>query len=253
VDIVSWNVNGLRSTEKKGFVEWVNDTNYDFYCLQEVRGNRDQFSDQVLNIPGYTFYLNSADKKGHAGVGVYTKRLPEKVRTEIGYREFDNDGRFIRLDYKEFSLINLYIPNGGRKKEKFAYKFEVYDKLFSYLKKEQVENLILTGDFNIAHKEIDLAHPDRNKKNTMFTLEERKLLDRLLNMRFIDTFRVFNKEGGNYTWWVNYANARKRNMGWRIDYIYTSKTLEKNLENACILTDVKGSDHCPTGISINLP
>lgn len=253
MDIVSWNVNGLRSAEKKGFVQWVKRTKYDFYCLQEVRGNKEQFSEQILNIPGYNFYLSSAQKKGYAGVGVYTKHQPEKVSLALGYREFDDDGRFMRLDYKNFSFINLYIPNGGRKKEKFDYKFKAYKELFKYLKKEKVKNLILTGDFNIAHKEIDLAFPDRNKNNTMFTLEERQLLDNLLNLGFLDTFRLFNKEKGNYTWWVNYANARERNLGWRIDYVYTSKSLKKNLKTAYILSDVKGSDHCPAGINISLP
>ncbi len=170
----------------------------------------------------------------------------------MGYEEFDKDGRFIRLDYNNFSLINLYIPNGGRKKEKFDYKFKVYDKLLTYLEKERGKNLVLTGDFNIAHKEVDLAHPDRNKNNTMFTPKERQLLDKLLDLGFVDTFRVFNKEKGNYTWWVKYANARERNLGWRIDYVYISKSLEKNLENAYILSGVKGSDHCPAGININL-
>jgi len=253
VNIVSWNVNGLRSAEKKGFVAWANHTNYDFYCLQEVRGNKEQFSNQVLNIPGYNFYINSAEKKGYSGVCIYTKHPPENVRSEMGLKEFDKDGRFLRLDYKNFSLINLYIPNGGRKKEKFTYKFEVYNRLFEYLKKERSKNLILTGDFNIAHKEVDLTHPDRNKKNTMFTPEERQLLDKLLDLGFIDTFRVFDKKKGNYTWWANYANARERNLGWRIDYIYISESLRKKLKDAYIFSKVRGSDHCPTGININLP
>lgn len=252
MEIATWNVNGLRSAERKGFVGWVVQSGLDLYCLQEIRGNREQFSQKVKNIPGYHIYFNSAKKKGYSGVGVYTKTKPNKVSSELGHKKFDDEGRFLRLDYNDFSILNIYIPNGGRQKEWFDYKFEVYDTLFDYLRSHKNTPFILTGDFNIAHKEEDLAHPDKNKNNTMFTPEERKLIDHLLSLGFIDTFRQFTQEKGHYTWWTNFAKARERNLGWRIDYVFVAQELEEKLKDAYILSDVTGSDHCPAGISINL-
>ena len=246
--IISWNVNGLRSVYKKGFLGWLAKSEADIVCLQEVKANEDQLPFDLTTLTGYHTYFNSAKKKGYSGVGVYSRTKPLSVKRDLGLKRFDSEGRILQLEYKDFTLINLYIPHGGRNKENLDYKLSVYGALFDHLNNLQDKDVILTGDFNIAHKEIDLAHPQRNKDNIMFTKEERAKIDELIGLGFVDSFRKFNKEGGNYTWWYYGQNARQKNFGWRIDYIFASKSLKTNLQSAAIYPKITLSDHCPVEV-----
>ncbi len=248
--IVSWNVNGIRAVYKKDFLKWLRATNADIVCLQEIKAQKEQIPTDLLKQKDYYFYFNQAVKKGYAGVAVYTKQKPLKVECKLGLKRFDQEGRILKLEYSDFTLINLYFPHGGRQKENLNYKLEVYKYFLNYLKRIKDKNIILIGDFNIAHQEIDLSRPKQNQNNIMFTSEERKQIDKIINSGFIDGFRKFNKEGKNYTWWPYFVNARERNLGWRIDYIFVSKKLVPKLKNAFILNKVMGSDHCPIGIEI---
>jgi len=248
--ILSWNVNGLRAIYKKGFWEWFEKIKADIICLQETKIQDEQLSFDLVKLKNYSSFFNSASKKGYSGVGVFSKKRPLSVKRKLGLKRFDNEGRFLELQYPEFTLINLYLPHGGRQKENLAYKLKVYQFLFKYLQKMNKQKLILIGDFNIAHQEIDLARPKQNKNNIMFTPKEREQIDRLIDLGFTDSFRKFYKEGGHYTWWPYLANARQRNLGWRIDYAFVSKRLTPNLKKSFILSQVKGSDHCPIGIEI---
>lgn len=249
--IISWNINGLRAVFKKNFLEWFKEENADILCLQEVKAQEGQIPEALVNPAGHFSYFSFAFKKGYSGVAVYTKEKPLAVEKKIGLKRFDEEGRFLRLEYKDFILINLYMPNGGEQKEDLDYKLEVYDCLSGYLEKIKEKPVILVGDFNIAHKEIDLAEPEKNQDSIMFTPEERRKVDKLIELGFVDTFRKFHKdESGQYTWWSYFSLSRDRNLGWRIDYIFTSKDITPKVKNAFILSDVFGSDHCPVGIEI---
>lgn len=248
--ILSWNVNGLRAVYKRNFLQWLENSGADIVCLQETKAQPDQLTPDLINPKGYYSYFNSATRKGYSGVAVYTKEKPRSVENKLGLERFDDEGRVLELEYPEFTLFNFYIPNGGQQKENLDYKLDVYNRLIDYLKTIKDKNIILIGDFNIAHKEIDLARPEDNQDSIMFTPKERKQIDRLVGLDFTDTFREFHKEGGRYTWWSYMAEARARNLGWRIDYTFTSKTLTPKLKNAFILSEVMGSDHCPVGVEI---
>ena len=248
--IISWNVNGLRSIYRKGFIELLERENFDIVCLQEIKAKKEQLSFDFLGPKGYVSIYNSAERPGYSGVAVYSKIKPDKVGRKLGFSRFDNEGRILKLDFKNFSLINVYIPHGARDKRNLDYKLEAYNHLSKEIEKLKDENVILMGDFNIAHRKIDLARPEGNMNNTMFTENERKQIDDIINLGFIDTFREFNDEGGHYSWWPYRVDARKRNVGWRIDYIFVSKDLLPRLGDAFILSKVKGSDHCPVGIEI---
>lgn len=248
--IISWNVNGLRAIYKKNFLQWFRNINADIVCLQEIKAQKQQLPVDLVKPEGYHVYFNTASKLGYSGVLVYAKKKPRTIEYKLGIKRFDQEGRILNLQYPGFNLVNLYIPHGGRKKENLIYKLNVYNRLLGYLKKQKAKNFILVGDFNIAHKEIDLARPKQNQNNIMFTPEERKEIDNIIKLGYIDTFRAFHKKAGNYTWWPYFANARARNLGWRLDYIFTSKNLNPKLKNAFILSKTMGSDHCPIGIEI---
>jgi len=248
--IISWNVNGLKSVYEKGFLKIIEKLKADIFCLQEIKTKLNLLGATLLKPKDYFFYFNSAKRKGMWGVAVLTKEKPREIKSKIGIRRFDEEGRFLELKFRQFTLINFYAPHGGREKENLDYKLEVFEKFLNYLKRRKNENIILAGDFNIAHKEIDLARPKENENNTMFTLKERKKIDKIIKMGFVDSFRQFHKEGENFTWWPYSFNARKRNLGWRIDYIFITKSLLPRLKNAFILSEIKGSDHCPIGIEI---
>lgn len=250
--ILSWNVNGLRAVYKKGFLDWFKKTPPEILCFQETKLQEDQLPQELKNLPGNFSFYNSAVKKGYSGVAVFAKTKPEKVITKFNHTRFDQEGRFLQLEFPYFTLINLYLPHGGRGKENLGYKLEVYDHLLKYLEKLKNQKVVLTGDFNIAHQEIDLARPKDNKKNIMFTPEERKQIDKIIELGFTDTFRKFHQEGGNYSWWPYFLNARERNLGWRIDYTFASKPLLSELKEAFILSEIKGSDHCPIGTEIRI-
>ena len=246
--ILSWNVNGLRSVYKKNFSEWLEKIRADIVCLQEIK-TQEEISQQDLFTPlAYQFYANYAVKKGYSGVAAFVKNKPLKIKKNLGLERFDTEGRMLYLEYPDFILINLYLPHGGRQKENLGYKLEVYKYLLNYLRKIKDKNVILSGDFNVAHQEIDLARPKQNQKNIMFTPEERKQVDAIIKLGFVDSFRKFYLDGGHYTWWPYMADARQRNLGWRIDYIFISKNLVPKLKDAFILPGVAGSDHCPIGI-----
>lgn len=248
--IISWNVNGLRAIYKKNFLQMLEDIKPDILCLQEIKIQKDQVPTNLLNDSNHLNYFNFGTRKGYAGVAVFTKIKPLKVISKIELERFDKEGRSLILEFPEFILFNLYLPHGGREKENLEYKIEVYDYLLKFLKKYKEKKVILTGDFNVAHKEIDLARPKDNKNNIMFTLEERSRLDKLIELGLVDTFRCFNGDGGNYTWWPYYRNCRERNLGWRIDYIFVSRKTAGNLKDAFILKNIPSSDHCPVGVEI---
>ena len=248
--IISWNVNGLRAIYKKGFLDWFKKIDANIVCLQEIKAKESQLPFDVKEIDGYYSYFNSAEKKGYSGVAVYSKAKPERIEKKLGLERFDNEGRILRIEYSDFTLVNFYLPHGGRSKENLDYKLEVYKKLLAFLKKNRDKKLVIVGDFNVAHQEIDLARPRQNKNNIMFTPREREQIDNLIKIGYIDSFRMLNKNGGYYSWWPYFANARERNLGWRIDYVFLSRVLEKSIKKAFILNNVYGSDHCPVGIDL---
>ncbi len=248
--ILSWNVNGLRSVYRKNFSAWLEACEADIICLQETKAQREQFPQDLFSWATYRLYSNHAVKLGYSGVAVFTKEEPAVASYELGLDRFDEEGRMIRLDYANFTILNLYIPHGGRAKENLEYKLTVYEKLFEYIGRIRNPNIFLAGDFNIAREDIDLAYPNENRSNVMFTAEEREKLDRLIALGFTDTFRAFHPEGGNYSWWPYMANARARNIGWRIDYVFASSSLLPRITSACIEKETPGSDHCPVGIEL---
>ena len=250
MQIISWNVNGIRSVHRKNFLKWMRKINPDILCLQEIKAQKEQIPEELVKPKGYHAYFNFAERKGYSGVAIYIKKKPLKIEYKLGLKRFDQEGRILKLKYPHFTLINLYFPHGAHDKRNLAYKLKVYNYFINYLKKIQDKNIILTGDFNIAHEEIDLARPKDNKNNIMFTLEERRQIDRIIELGFIDTFRKFNKKGGNYTWWPYRFNAKEKNLGWRLDYVFVSKTIISKVKKGFILNKVIFSDHCPVGIEI---
>ena len=245
----SWNVNGIRAALKKGLGEWFESVSPDFLCLQEIKALESQID---YPFSGYHMYCYPAQKKGYSGVLLVSKEKPIEVNYGLGIEEHDREGRVITAEYPSCFLVNVYTPNAQRKLVRLEYRAKVWDKLFlQHLKQlEKTKPVIACGDFNVAHKEIDLANPKTNTRNPGFTVEERTSFDRYIENGFIDTFREFNSEGGNYTWWTYRAGARARNVGWRIDYFLISSALRPRLHAARIHSEVMGSDHCPISISL---
>jgi exodeoxyribonuclease-3 len=250
--ILSWNVNGIRAAYKKGFVHWLPKENPDIICIQETKAMKEQLPDDLINVGKYNSFFSSAERKGYSGVATYSKAKPVSVSNGIGINKFDSEGRFLITDFGEFILFNIYFPNGKAKKERLQYKMDFYDSFLKHLNKltKQGKKLVVCGDVNTAHKEIDLARPKENEKISGFLPKEREWIDKLIKAGFVDTFRVFNDKGDNYTWWDMMTRARDRNVGWRIDYFFISENLSGNLKSATILPDVMGSDHCPVGIEL---
>ncbi|MDR2395868.1 MAG: exodeoxyribonuclease III [Endomicrobium sp.] len=248
--IVSWNINGIRAIYKKNFLNWFKNENADIVCVQETKADEAQFPKEVKEVEGYNFYCSSGKKKGYSGVAVWSKIKPENVAVTIENKLFDNEGRILRLNFKDFILFNIYFPNGGASEERLKYKLDFYDYFIDYLKKFKDKKVIICGDYNTAHYPIDLARPVQNENSSGFMPKERERLDKLIEMGFIDTFRHFNKEPNNYTWWDYKTSARSRNIGWRIDYFFISKNTLKNIKSADIESSILGSDHCPVSINI---
>ncbi len=247
--LISWNVNGLRAIiTKELFASFVKTHTPDCLCLQETK-TRDKVA---VNLPGYEEFWNHAQKAGYAGTAVFTKIKPLDVTYGIGIGKHDQEGRVITLEFKEFFLVNVYVPNSKRDLARLPYRAQEWDVDFlKYLKKlEKKKPVIFCGDLNVAHTEIDLTHPQSNSKNHGFTPEERSGFDAIVKAGFVDTFREFEKKGGHYTWWSVFNNCRARNIGWRIDYFCISKSLRPQLQKAYILPEVMGSDHCPVGIEL---
>ena len=245
--LISWNVNGLRAAIKKGFVDIFKEFDADIFCVQEIKLQEGQIE---LNFEGYHDYWNYAEKKGYSGTAVFTKCKPLCVTYGMDIEEHDNEGRIITLEYDSFILVNVYTPNSKRELLRLDYRMIWEDDFRNYLLK-LCENkpVIVCGDLNVAHKEIDLKNPKTNRKNAGFTDEERDKMTELLSAGFIDTFRYFypDKEDA-YTWWSNFSKARERSVGWSVDYFITSSSFEKSLADAVIYPEIYGSDHCPIGI-----
>lgn len=249
--LISWNVNGLRACVKKGFLEYFKEIDADIFCIQESKLQEGQID---LELDGYTSYWNYAEKKGYSGTAVFTKEEPLTVKRGIGIEEHDNEGRVLTLEYGNFYLVNVYTPNSKQGLERLDYRMVWEDVFRKYLKElEKNKPVIICGDLNVAHKEIDLKNPTSNRKNAGFTDEERSKITELLEAGFIDTYRYFypDKEG-MYSWWSYRFNARANNAGWRIDYFLVSESLKDKLEDAKIHMGVTGSDHCPVELTINL-
>ncbi|MDH4210279.1 MAG: exodeoxyribonuclease III [candidate division WOR-3 bacterium] len=254
VRMVSWNVNGLRAVYRKGFLGWLGDEQPNILCVQETKASVEQLPDELRDIPGYHVYYASAEKKGYSGVGVFSKLKPESVERGFGIKKFDVEGRVLTVDYGKFVLFNIYFPNGKISRDRLKYKMSFYDAFLALITSLQRtgKRLIICGDVNTAHREIDLARPKANSKVSGFLPEERAWIDKFIGCGLIDTFRVFNRQAGQYTWWDLKTRARERNIGWRIDYFFITENLRGRLDAAFILKDVMGSDHCPIGIDVTL-
>ena len=248
---LSWNVNGIRAVITKGFYDIVNKYKPDIICLQETKANKDQVD---LQLPFYPYlYWNSAEKKGYSGTAIFSKVKPLNYHYGLNIKKHDHEGRVITLEFKKYYLVTVYTPNSKRELLRLDYRQKEWDVDFlKFLKKlEEKKPVILCGDLNVAHKEIDLKNPKNNRRNPGFSDEEREGFDNYINAGFIDTFREFTKEGGHYTWWSYMFQARTRNIGWRIDYFCISKSLRSKLQSSYILKDVMGSDHAPVVMEIN--
>lgn len=242
--IISWNVNGIRSILKKGFLEFIDHYKPDIICLQETKAAQEQVQ---IELADYQQYWSSAKKKGYAGTAVFTKKKPLQVQYGILNDAHDQEGRTITLEYDRFFLVNVYVPNSRRDLSRLEYRSKQWDVEFlSYLKSlESKKPVIFCGDLNVAYQEIDLSFPKENVNNHGFTPQERAGFDRIIKSGFIDTFREFEKGGEHYTWWSPFRKCRERNIGWRIDYFLISPTLRSKVKKSSILRDVLGSDHCP--------
>ena len=252
IRILSWNVNGLRAVYKKGFLDWFATEQPDILCLQETKASEEQIPDELKQIQNYHAYWASAEKKGYSGVGLLSGKKPFHVKTGFGIERFDSEGRTLVADYGDFVLFNVYFPNGKASEERLQYKMDFYASFLSHVDnlRKEGKRIIVCGDVNTAHREIDLARPRENETISGFLPQERAWIDDLLSHGFIDTFRMFHQDGGHYTWWHLISRARERNVGWRIDYFFVSENLKDNIRSAFILPEVMGSDHCPIGIEL---
>lgn len=254
MNIVSYNLNGIRAAMKKGFAAWLEEEQPDIIALQEIKATEDVVETLPFLKLGYELYWFSAQKKGYSGVAVFTKKQPTQVHYGNQNSQSDYEGRVIQLDFEHFTLVNAYFPSGTSGEERQQYKYQWLDEFYTYIQKLQAENkqLIVCGDYNICHKAIDIHDPISNKNSSGFLPEERAWMDKWFHNEMLDSFRVFNQEPHHYSWWSLRAASRERNKGWRIDYISISKSLEAKLQAANILPQVKHSDHCPVQIKIDL-
>jgi len=252
--IISWNVNGIRANEKKGFVKWLAKGSPDVLCVQETKASPDQLSKCLLEPPGYSAFWSSAQKKGYSGVVTYAKARPASAASGIGIPEFDREGRIVVTEHPNFHLFNVYFPNGKQSEARLDYKLDFYRRFLAHIEKLRNlgHNIVVCGDYNTAHKEIDLAHPKENEDVSGFLPIERAWMDELVDTGYVDTFRHFHKEPGRYTWWDYKTRARERNIGWRLDYFFVNRELMPSVKDAFILDHVEGSDHCPVGITMDV-
>ncbi len=252
--IVTYNVNGIRAAVKKGFIDWLKTNPADVICLQEIKADKADVPEAEIKSAGYEVYSFSAQKKGYSGVAILTKIKPDKVSYGNGIEQSDFEGRVIRADFGDVTLINAYFPSGTSGEDRQTYKYQWLDEFFAYVAKVRKTRpkLIICGDYNICHKPIDIHDPVRNKNYTGFLPDERAWMDKLFENGFIDTFRQFNKEPHQYTWWSQFANARANNKGWRIDYINVTEPLAKKLKHAEIMPHIRHSDHCPVLLDLSI-
>ena len=247
--LVSWNVNGLRAIYKKGFMDFFKQIDADIFCIQETKMQEGQIE---LDLQGYYQYYNYAERKGYSGTAIFTKKEPLKVSYGIGIEEHDKEGRVITLEFDKFYMVNCYTPNSGRELARLEYRMTWEEAFKKYLiELDKQKPVIICGDLNVAHTEIDLKNPKSNRKNAGFTDEERSKIEELLNSGFTDSFRkIYPDKEGAYTWWSYMFNARANNAGWRIDYFLVSDRISKNIKDAYIYSEIMGSDHCPVGLEI---
>ena len=248
--LISWNVNGLRAIYKKGFIDIFKGLDADIFCIQETKMQQGQIE---LNLAGYYEYYNYAERKGYSGTAIFTKKEPLNVSYGIGMQEHDKEGRVITLEFEDFYMVNCYTPNSGRELARLDYRMVWEEEFRKYLKDlDSKKPVIICGDLNVAHTEIDLKNPKSNRKNAGFTDEEREKIDKLLKSGFTDTFRsIYPEKEGCYTWWSYMFNARANNAGWRIDYFLVSDRISKEIKDAYIYSDIMGSDHCPVGLEVS--
>jgi exodeoxyribonuclease-3 len=250
VKITTWNVNGYRAVLRKKALQWVQEIDPDVLCLQEIKVNLDQISNDEGSLDGYQGVWNPAERKGYSGTANFYKKSPLEVENGLGIEKFDSEGRVIRFTYPDFYLYNIYFPNGGQDNKRVPFKLEFYDELLKICNELHAKgkNIIITGDFNTAHNEIDLANPKQNEKNTGFLPEEREWIDRYLENSFKDAFRELYPEKEIYTWWTYRFNSRERDIGWRLDYFLVSDPLMERVEDVVVHSDIMGSDHCPVSL-----
>lgn len=245
--ILTYNVNGIRSALDKGFASWLNATQADIICLQEVKANIDQFDKSILEDMGYHIYWMPAVKKGYSGVAILSKTKPRELTFGCGIAKYDDEGRVLRADFDKFSLMSVYMPSGSSGDERQSFKMQWLDDFYNYILdiKKDYPRLIISGDYNICHKPIDIHNPVSNKNSSGFLPEERAWMSKFVSSGFIDTFRYFDDRPHQYTWWSFRAGARNKNLGWRIDYHMASLELESSLKKSAILPEARHSDHCP--------
>ncbi len=251
--LVSWNVNGIRAAAKKGLLEWMAGGNFDVICLQETKAQPDQLTEDLLQVPGYTAYWRSAEKKGYSGVVTYTRQRPI-FEAPLGDEQFDSEGRAQILEFPGFVLLNAYFPNSQAAGARLEYKVDFCETLQK--KCDGIvasgSHVVVCGDFNVAHKPIDLTNPNANQENPGYLPEERAWMDRFIEAGYVDTFRLFNDQPGQYTWWSYRFAARAKNIGWRIDYHCVDRGLVPAIRGARIHQDVMGSDHCPVSLTVDV-
>lgn len=247
--LISWNVNGIRACVNKGFIEFFKDIDADIFCIQETKCQPNQIE---LEFEGYNSYWNSALKKGYSGTAIYTKKKPISVKYGIGIVEHDQEGRVITLEFEKFYMITIYTPNSKRELERLEYRQIWEDEIRKYISQlNKIKPVVMCGDLNVAHEEIDLKNPKANRRNAGFTDEERNKMTELLEAGFIDTYRYIYPDKENvYSWWSYMGHAREKNIGWRIDYFIVSDSIKKNINNVQIYTEIMGSDHCPVGLEL---
>jgi exodeoxyribonuclease-3 len=248
--IISWNVNGIRAIAKKGFLDWVSKEKADILCFQETKAMVEQVPEDIAEPKGYNAYWSSAERKGYSGTLIYSKKEPKKVMYGMGEPRFDSEGRMVVCEYPEFTLFNVYFPNGQKDQERLKYKLDFYDMFLDVIDsyKNKGKGVVVCGDLNTAHKEIDLSRPRENVNRSGFLPIERKWMDKLVSHGYVDSFREFNQKPGQYSWWDYKTKARERNIGWRLDYFFVSPNLLPSLKDAFIKNRIMGSDHCPVGI-----
>jgi exodeoxyribonuclease-3 len=250
--ITTWNVNGIRACHKNRFLHWFEREKAEVVCLQEIKANPSQLSEDLIHPMGYHSFWHPAEKAGYSGTAIYSKEEPTNVVYGIGVPEIDREGRFLRTDFKDVTVVSVYFPNSQRDHARLDYKLRFCDEILKYMNglKAKGINAVLTGDFNIAHEEIDLRNPKSNKDNAGFLPEERAWMTKFLKAGYVDTFRKFEPGGGHYTWWSYRPGVREKNVGWRIDYHTVGEEFIDRVKNAEILSEVMGSDHCPIRLTL---
>jgi len=251
--IISYNINGIRAALRKGLDDWLKTTNADIVCLQEIKATKEQFDENIFINLGYSCFWNSAEKPGYSGVAILTKIKPKHVEYGCGIKEIDFEGRIIRVDFDDFSVMSAYFPSGSSGDARQVFKMKFLFNFQDYINnlKKTLPNLIISGDYNICHKAIDIHNPQRNKNTSGFLPEEREWISKFIANGFVDSFRILNPEPHNYSWWSYRANARAKNLGWRIDYNMISEHLLPYLSRSAILNQAIHSDHCPVLVKLN--